>query len=386
MLKCLQIIGDSKYGGGTYLILEWCRYLRARHCQVEVLSTDRQTIEELTKIKGVRIIQDIFIPREIAPLVDFRAFLQLLHLLRHKKYDFVHTYSATPGVLGRIAARLAGVPVIVHHQAAWAVSEHQSPLVGFMYRLCEYLCTLFSTKGICVSHAVAEEARQLNLAPPGKLVTICNGIEPRRFIEASEKARGQELRRELSIPEDCLLIGSTGRLAPMKDYDSLVRAMPYLSSLLPNSSVRLLVTGDGPDRHHLEALVHSQGLDDQVQFLGFRQDIPAFLAALDIFVTSSLREGLSISLLEAMAAAKPIVATAILPNAELIEPEVTGLLVSPKAPEEIARAIARFVQEPELAEKCAGNARQRVLQDYTIDRMLSQTWDLYLGLLQENYA
>jgi glycosyltransferase involved in cell wall biosynthesis len=215
------------------------------------------------------------------------------------------------------------------------------------------------------------------------LVTVCNGIEPGPFIAATKNGSGQALRHELGIPSDHLLIGSTGRLAPQKDNDTLIRAMVSLKSLIADVPFTLLLAGYGSDRQKLEDLVHSLGLSKQVRFLGFRRDIPAFLAGLDIFVSPSLREGLSISLLEAMAAARPIVTTSIAPNAELIEHEVTGLLVPPRSPKRVAEAIARFVREPRLAQRCAIAARQRVMEHYTIDRMFQETWDLYIGLLKE---
>jgi glycosyltransferase involved in cell wall biosynthesis len=143
----------------------------------------------------------------------------------------------------------------------------------------------------------------------------------------------------------------------------------------------LLFAGDGVERMMMEDLVHSLGLDKQVRFLGFQRDIPAFLAGIDIFVAPTLSEGLSMSLMEAMAAARPIVTTSILANAELIENKVTGLLVHTQSPEEIAHAVATFVRKPEFAEYCSKNARKRVLDYYTLDRMFQETWDLYLELM-----
>jgi glycosyltransferase involved in cell wall biosynthesis len=159
--------------------------------------------------------------------------------------------------------------------------------------------------------------------------------------------------------------------------------MVPLKQLLKGRPFALLLVGDGPDRKKLENLATSLGISEEVCFLGFRQDIPKILSALDIFVSPSLWEGLSISLLEAMAAAKPIVTTSILPNAELIQHEVTGLLVPPKSPEQIAKAIVRFVEEPDLAQRCAIAARQCVLEHYTIDRMFQEMWDLYISMLHE---
>lgn len=380
MFKTLQIVGDSKYGGATYLILEWCKYLLARKCQVDVLSTDRQTTEELAKISGVNVIERILIPREISPLADFKALCQVFALLHQEKYDVVHTYTATPGFLGRLAARLSRVPVIVHHQAGWTVTDYSSTIHRLVYTPLEYLATLLSTRGICVSHAVAEQARQLKIAPSHKLVTICNGIAAERIADAVANGSGRKLRQELGLSEATLILGSIGRLADQKDCGTLIRAVHYLRLLFPDKSLVLVLAGDGPLRPNLESLARSLGLDDQVRLVGFRKEIPEFLAGLDIFVSSSLWEGLSISVLEAMAAARPIVATSILPNKELIESEITGLLVPPKSPEQMANAIARLVREPTLARQYGKAAQQRVLSDYSIDRMFQQTWDLYLSL------
>jgi len=349
---------------------------------VDVLSTDPTTIQKLREIPGVQVIDSIRIPRDIALIADLRAFFQLLSYLHKKQYEVIHTYTSTPGFLGRITARLTGTPVIVHHQTGWAV-EFASPLERMLYTPLLYLAALASTKAICVSHAIAQQARQFHVAPQHKLVTICNGIDPQPLISAAQNGAGSALRHELGIPAHYLLIGSTGRLAPSKENDTLIQAMVSLKSLIPNVPFVLLLAGDGPDRQKLEDLIHSLGLNERVRLLGFRRDIPAFLAGLDIFVIPSRWEGLSISLLEAMAAGRPIVTTSILPNAELIEHEVTGLLVPIRSPEQTAQAIARFVQEPELAQHCASAARQRVLERYTIDRMFEETWDLYIDLLKE---
>ena len=378
-MQTLQITGDSAYGGDTYLLLRWCRYLVEKGCPVEVVATDATTISALRKIAGVRVIDSIYIPREISPRADIRALFQLLVLMRTRKYHVVHTYTATPGFLGRMAARMIAVPVIVHHQISWNGGEFASLPEKILYRPLESLATLASTRSICVSHATVDQARKYHLVPVRKLVTICNGIDPAEFLAADSST----LLTELGISEDTLVIGNTGRLRTQKDNQTLIRAMPHLKSLVPGRRTVLLLAGDGPDRPMLEDIVHSLDLSDQVRFLGFRGDIPTFLAGIDIFFNPSLWEGLSISLMEAMAAAKPIVSTSIPPNAELIEHEVTGLLVPPKSPEQFAEAIARFVQHPGLAQRCAKAARHRVLEHYTIDRMFQETWDLYVDLLAE---
>lgn len=371
--RTLQLVGDSKYGGATYLILEWCKYLLGHNCGVDVLSTDPMTMNALQGIHGVNIIDDIYIPREINPWADVKAFAKLLRLFRRQKYDVVHTYTATPGVLGRLAARLAGMPVIFHHQAAWTVNEFSTLLERLVYPPLEYLSTMASTRGICVSKAVAQHAAAFHLAPRRKLEIIPNGIDPTLFLQATDAGI---LRRELKLDTNTVIIGAIGRLASDKDFPAILRAVKLLLTSLHRPFMFVLV-GDGPDRPALEAMTDELGLHNVVRFLGFRNDIPRLLSCLDIFVTASLREGLSISLLEAMGAARPIVATSIPPNAELIEHEKTGLLVDIRSPEQIASAITRFVLEPELAVHCGLLAREEVLHKYTLSRMFQQTWDLY---------
>lgn len=380
-MQTLQIAGDSAYGGDKYLLIRWCEYLVEKGCRVEVVSTDATTISGLLQIPGVRVIDSIYIPREIAPGADIRAFFQLYALMRDRGCEVVHTYTATPGFLGRMAARLAGVPVIVHHQISWNGGDFASLPGKMLYRPLESLATIASTRSICVSQATVDQARRYRLVPLRKLIKISNGIDPSEYLATNSSTR-EAMRKELGILEDTLVIGNTGRLMQQKDNRTLVRAMAHLDSLMPGRSFILLLAGGGPERQMLENVVHSLGLSDRVRLLGFRGDIPTFLAGLDIFVSPSLWEGLSISLLEAMAAALPVVATSIPPNAELIEHQVTGLLVPPKSPRQVAEAIVQFVREPRLAQRCARAARQRILKRYTIDRMFQETWDLYVDLLE----
>jgi glycosyltransferase involved in cell wall biosynthesis len=383
-MKTLQIVGDSNYGGGSFLLLQWCAYLVSRGWDVDVLATDPIVAVELRKIKQVRVIKHIYIPREINPLKDLAAFFKLMDWLNREKYQVVHTYTATPSFLGRVAARLNSVPVIIHHQAGWTVTEFSSLIERLLYTPLEYMATLASTRSICVSNATRQQAALLHIAPLHKLLTICNGIDPRQFI-AAEKSRAN-CRSTLRIPDGWLVIGGTGRLSPQKDNATLIRGAACLRAILPNPSFLVLLAGDGPELPQLEALTRELHMTEHVRFLGFWRRIPDLLATLDVYISCSLREGMSISILEAMAAGKPIVATSIAPNAELIENEVTGLLTPVKSPEKIAEAIIRFVNDPALAEKCAMKARERILNKYTIDRMFQETWELYINLLSDKQA
>ena len=371
------MVGGHPYGGGSYLFQKWCEYLLSKGCRVDVVRTDPYSVAQLKDVQGLNVIEAISIPREIAPAQDARAFVQLVRLMRKEGYDVVHTYNATPGLLGRLAARVTGVPIILHHQAGWTVGEESPLLERVFFTSLEYLGALAGTRSICVSRAEALEGRRLRTAPSSRLVTICNGIDPQPFLSVDGRAARESSRSRLGIAGDALVIGSSSRLAPDKDIESLVRSLGHLSQLLADAPTGLLIAGQGPERSRLETLASSLGVADRVRFLGFQTDIRGFLSALDVFVIPTLREGLSISLLEAMAAAKPIVASSIPHNREVIEDGVTGLVVPTSNPLAIARAIARFATEPELARVCAQAARQRVLDQYTLERTLDATWGLY---------
>jgi len=371
------VVGGHPYGGGSYLFQKWCEYLLSKGCRVDVVRTDPYSVAQLKDVQGLTVIEAISIPREIVPAQDARAFVQLVRLMRRETYDVVHTYNATPGLLGRLAARVTGVPIILHHQAGWTVGENSPLLRRLFFTPLEYLGGLAGTRSICVSRAIATEAKRLHTAPASRLATICNGIDPQPFLSLDGRAARESSLSRLGIAGEALVIGNAARLVSDKDNESLVRSLGHLSQLLGDVLTVLLIAGEGPERSRLEGLASSLGVADRVRFLGFQSDIPGFLSALDVFVTPTLREGMSISLLEAMAATKPIVASSIPQNREVIEDGVTGLVVPTSNPRAIARAIARFAKDPELARACGQAARQRVLDQYTLERTLEATWALY---------
>lgn len=379
--KALQIVGNARYGGATLIMLEWVKYLRAKGSAVDVLCTDERMCAEVRAIDGVGLIDDIFIPKEIDVRQDLSALRGLVRLCRSERYDVVHTYTATPSFLGRFAASFARVPVVVNHQGGWAVNETSSRRERLLYTPLEYLGTLASTRNICVSNAERQKARDLHLAPDRKLVTIVNGIDFAGMVARSDNDARRAWREKLGCTEATLLIGTTGRLVPGKGNDAAIRAMAHLRQLAPHFDVRLVLAGDGDDRANLERLIIQERVEDRIDLLGFVDDVPGLLAALDVFVTPTHTEGLSMSLLEAMATGTAVVATDIPANAEVIDDGHSGLLVSVDAPHEIAKAILRL-GEDEHERAALGEAGQRtVIEHHSMSRMMDETWALYEALL-----
>ena len=378
-LKTVQVVGESSYGGATYLIIRWIRFLVQHGCTVDVVASDERACELIAEESGIRVLNGISIPRQIRFRADGLALCQLVRLFHRERYDVVHTYTATPGFLGRLAGRLCGVPAVIHHQAGWNVTEWSSLREKLIYWPLEYLATVFSTKSICVGESVKEEATRRHLAPPSKLVVIRNGIEVHRFAGAVGRC-GVSFREEMGVNDGRLLVGVVSRLSERKGLEAVIEAFPRIVAALPDRCPTLLIAGDGPIRSSLERLAVASGAGDRIRFLGFQSDVVPFLDALDICVHPSLREGLSISLLEAMGARKAIVASAISANAELIKNGVTGLLFAPDERDELVSAVLRFADDSEYASGCGLRAQAAAARDYTIERMFSETWQLYLQL------
>lgn len=375
----LQIVGASSYGGGGYLLVAWCRWLKARGARVEALATDPVIVERLRAL-DVPVMTDIDIPRDIAPVADARALARLVPRLRTGRYDVVHTYTATPGVVGRVAARLAGVPIILHHQAAWTVDERTSLTRRMAYRAIEQVAARAGTSAICVSDAVRDAGLAFGLAPASRLAIVHNGIEVAPFTDVRAPASRTAAREAYGIPEDAFVIGVTARLSADKNVAALFDVLDAVARALAQEgsaprTVRVLVAGDGPEQPALAARVARDGLP--VSLCGFQADVRPVLAACDVWLTTTRREGLSISLLEAMASGCPVVASAIPPNVEVVRDGVDGVLVPLDAPEALRDVLLRLACDPAQASRLGASAAARVRTTYALDRMFEETWALY---------
>ncbi len=208
-----------------------------------------------------------------------------------------------------------------------------------------------------------------------KVTKIYNGIELDIYQPAGQSVNRHRIREEFRISDKKILIGSIGRLAWPKGFEFFIRAIPDIIQTLPNS--RFLLVGDGSLRHDLETLASSLNLQDCLLFAGQRMDVRDILAALDIVVVPSIQEGFPILTLEAMAMEKPIVATAIDGIMEQIINGEEGLLVAPKSPLALAQAVKRLVDDPSYARSLGKNARSRVIRDFSVQKMITETMHVY---------
>jgi glycosyltransferase involved in cell wall biosynthesis len=376
-MKILHIVGDSKYGGGSVLILRLGQTAATLGHHVDVLGTDAVFKEKLAETELGLVNLDV-IWRNIRPLRDIIGLYRLFKFLRRSDYTVVHTHTSKAGFVGRIAARLARVPVIVHTVHGFAFHEESPKHVIRLYTLLERVAAVCCDRVVTVSKFHRHWALQLGIANSRKIVAIPNGIPIERV---HPKRTRDEVRRELGVAPGDVVVLAMGRLAPDKGLEYLVQAFAELAT--EPTPIRLLLVGDGPLRSDLETAVKTLGLTENVIMTGFRTDVADILEASDITVLASLREGLSITLLEGLAAAKPTIATQIGSNREVITDGQTGLLVRPTDVDALAGAIRRLAGDEGLRRRLGVAAGLLVAHEYTEQRMLRDYMRLYECLCEE---
>ncbi|HET9323356.1 MAG TPA: glycosyltransferase family 4 protein [Gaiellaceae bacterium] len=316
-------------------------------------------LREAAEAAGVRFLPLRRLQRPISPWRDLAAVIELTRLLRRERPDIVHASSSKAGVLGRLAAALARVPIRIFTAHGWAFAAHTGA-ASLLYRWADRAVRPLTTATVCV----AEQQRAVGLAArtcdAERTVVIPNGVD----VDDAPRAAPDGGRP---------LVVSVGRLKPPKDALTLVRSL----ALLPAGSCDALVVGDGPDRPLVEAEIRALGLRERIRLAGDRHDVPTLLAGADVFVLSSASEGMPVSVLEAMAAGLPVVASRVGGVPELVVEGKTGLLVDPGDPGGLAEALRRLVQDPALRRRLGEAGRARVEQRFDVDAFRRAHLELY---------
>lgn len=309
----------------------------------------------------------------INPL-DVVPFLQLYALCRRQRFDLVATHTSKGGFLGRVAARLAGIPHIIHHAHGFAFRECNRPVVRRFYIESERLAARCCDSIISVSEDHRQGGIRERVADGTKIHTVLNGIDLRPFMGADRVAA----RRRLGFADNEILLCVASRLAPKKGLEYLIQSMP--AAIAQFASIQLVLFGEGPIRKSLCHEAARLGISNRIHFPGFHPDIPQLLAAFDLILQPSLSEGLSISVLEAMAAGRPLIACNIQGNREVIRHGETGLLVPPADSAALSEAIVRMLSDPAAAKTMGQNAARECRTRFSEERMIEQTIAIYDGV------
>lgn len=304
---------------------------------------------------------------------DTAAVRALAAIVRRDGYDIVHCHGFKAGIVGRLAARLAG-----HTHAALTVHNHvlyrdDGRLKQAAHRVSERLLAPSTDLTITVSESLKRELVEAYGLGEDRIVAVPNGIDLAPFLDAP--ALRTASRAGLGLPEDVTAVGAICRLAPQKGLRHLIEAVALLRPS-PSDAV-FLIAGDGPLAEELHAQAAEAGVEGLVRFLGHRRDVPALLAALDVYVAPSLSEGTSLGLIEAMGAGLPIVSTRAGGTPEMVADRRNGLLVEPGDAAALARALREVIASVELRRELGEAGRERALREFSREAMVARTAELY---------
>jgi glycosyltransferase involved in cell wall biosynthesis len=378
--RILLVITRLTVGGDTNVVLDIAEHFN-RHPHFEAhLAVGPVAAGEidLTRRAHERNIKTLVVPslvNRIRPASNLAAALALHRIIRRGQYDIVHTHSSVAGIVGRIAAFAAGVPVIVHHIHGWGLRPDMSAPVRQLYLASERLCARLSDRLIAVSQPTIRKGLAHHICGREKFVLIHNGLAVDRFRQRVDEARK---RRELGLHPRWKLVGMIGRLDDQKNPLDFIRAAARVVHEYP--SVHFLLAGDGALRPACEHLIQELALEDRVRLLGHRNDIAEIVPILTLTALSSLWEGLPVVFQEAMSAGKPIVATDVDGASDVIVNGETGYLVPTGQPDEMASRILSLLND-ENACRAMGALAQERSEAFSAELMLGRLESLYGELL-----
>lgn len=328
------------------------------------------------RARGVGLHFEPALVRELNPWLDLVALARLTSFFRRYRPDVVHTHSSKAGILGRIAARLAGVPVVVHTAHGWAFQRNHPWPLRVASELVERFATELSDRIPVVSQPTFDAAVDQGVGPPAKFVLIRDPIELELYRpDAAARAR---VREEFGYGSGEFVYGFLSRLSHPKEPHTIVRALARVA--LRHPEARLLVVGEGALRAVTERTIEECGLGDRVRLAGLRRDVPALLSAFDAFVLVSRYEGLPMVLPQALAAGLPIVSSAVGGVPDAIEDGVTGFLVPPGDFEALVDRMTRLADDPAAARRM-GESGQALLEQFSARAVARQLEALYEELL-----
>lgn len=371
-VKVLHVITKFWAGAGGNTLLSAAGMDRRRY-EIWVAGCEGGPLWDRATAEGVKTVQLRRFHETIAPLADLGVLWQLVRLIRRERFSIVHTHSSKAGILGRLAAWLCRTPVIVHTFHGFSFHDFMGRARRRAYILIERTVRPMTDEIFAVAPRVAREAVETGLANPGRISVVPSAVELDRIPERPDSG----IRAEFGIPADAPLIGTVGRLDPQKAPRDFVRMAAIVAMARPDA--RFMMVGDGSLEAETRDLAGRLGLP--VVFTGQRPDGPQIASSFDVFVISSLYEGLGRGLTEALASGRPVVATAVNGVPDLVEPGATGLLAPPARPDALARNVLWMLDHPAEARAMGERGRARVRAIFDPPSMCARLDAAYCRLL-----
>jgi glycosyltransferase involved in cell wall biosynthesis len=384
-VRILRVIARLNMGGPALHVAYLTDGLKKRGYDTTLvagsLARGEDSMAFVADARDVPVIRIDELGREISPLRDLVATFRLARLIRRERPHILHTHTAKAGTVGRVAALLAGSrrpPIVVHTFHGHVLRGYFGPLRSLFFRLLERWLAAQTTALIAVSPQVRDDLVGLGIAPRERFAVIRLGIELDERIAPKRNGR-IESRRYLGIPEERFAVGWIGRMTAVKRTDDVLVSFKRLRE--SGVDATLCMVGDGPDRAGLEQRAHDLGIVRDTLFLGYQEEVAPFYAAFDALVLPSSNEGTPVSVIEALGAGRPVVATRVGGVPDVVRDGKDGFLVEPGETDELAERLERLARDPELRERMGREGRDRVLPRYAVDRLVDDVDQLYRSLL-----
>ena len=371
-IRVLEMIDDASIGGGQVHVLMLAKYLDRGKFEVSIACEGRGfLVDEASKL-GINIISVSMDNR-----ISLKTFRKVTQIFRRSNFDILHTHGGTAGFWGRIGAFIAGRPIVRIHSYHGIHYLSKNYAFPRHLRIIDKLLLSLTDKVICVCPSDYRKGLEAGIVNKKKGVIIQNGIEIEKFQNLRQR---KALRAQYGLDESAIVFGNVGRLHVQKGQRYLLEAFQAVMNKQPHT--RLWIIGEGELKCELEKLAQELGIHDSVHFLGERTDVHELLSAIDVFVLPSLWEGQPISILEAGAAEKSVIATNIDGVADILVDEKNALLVPVKDPNALAAAMMRMIKDAGLRTRLSASIKATVSENFTAETVAKRIGDLY----QETYA
>ncbi len=377
--KILQIITLSEWGGAQRVVFDLACGLDKEKFEVEVACGGNGLLLEKLRARNIKVHQIKDLKRQISPVSDLKVLLALKRIIKKGKFDIVHCHSSKAGFLGRLAAKQVGIKKIFYTVHSWGFyNQGEYGLMSKTFIFLEKISAVFTNKIICVANRVMADGIRQKIAKPSKFLLINNGID---FNVENKK---DEIKKNYNIKPKEIVVAMVARLAYPKDPLLFLQIAREILKTLQQSSeqvqdVKFVLVGDGPLSLKCHDFVEKEKLEEKVLLLGEKSPIETreLFFAFDIFVLLSHFEGMPITILEAMFAGLPIVASNVGGTVELIENEKGGFLVRNNYFSEIKEAIEHLIKNPQIRKQMGDYNIAKAKANFILDKMVSQYETLY---------
>ena len=362
LLHILHTEAAAGWGGQEIRVLQETRLLLERGHRVSLVCQAHSPLEE--RARSISSSRFHLIPISMKSALSLRVFLTLYRYVSKNNLDVIHTHSSVDSWLGGVVGKLSGVPVIRTRHVSLPVNDFFPN-----HLLYSYIPQRILTSGNMISDIV----KQVRCVDSNKVVSIPAGVDLRKF---DSEISGEKIREELKVDSNQILIGKIGVVRGWKGHNYFLEAIPLILKKIP--SARFVIVGDGPGFKEIKSKVNLAGIDNKVDLLGHREDVPEIMAALDVQVLASFAgEGTPQVIPQAFAMKTPVVATKIASIPDLLGQGERGILIEPENALSLAEGVLKLIRNPDIAKRLVENAYSFCLKELTVDKMMDSTIAIY---------